>query len=236
MFHRSPAKSRSGFTLIELLVVIAIIAILAAILFPVFAHVKKMGLKTQCGSNLQQLAKAFFMYCNDNNGRVPRLCRVSLSGVENWANTGQYNWYQRATSGVFLDLNSYVKNDQIWLCPGPVCNLCFDSSGTRYEIDYRFNDRMNLSDGQPVRTKKMDSCTHPSSFYIVSDRHSRHHYERNANRQNEWVMLMVMADGRLVSNVKPYSPEWSDSRGTLKYAHWDFPFCHQMDRFVTSEY
>ncbi|MCS7066774.1 MAG: prepilin-type N-terminal cleavage/methylation domain-containing protein, partial [Fimbriimonadales bacterium] len=62
---------RRGFTLIELLVVIAIIAILAAILFPVFAHVREKARQSTCTSNLGQIAKAFLMYANDHNQMMP---------------------------------------------------------------------------------------------------------------------------------------------------------------------
>lgn len=62
---------RRGFTLIELLVVIAIIAILAAILFPVFAQARAAAKQTGCISNLKQLGQAFHLYFNDYNDRVP---------------------------------------------------------------------------------------------------------------------------------------------------------------------
>ena len=59
---------RSGFTLIELLVVIAIIAILAAILFPVFAQAREKARQTTCLSNCKQIALAFQMYQQDYDG------------------------------------------------------------------------------------------------------------------------------------------------------------------------
>ena len=64
-------KTRAGFTLIELLVVIAIIAILAAILFPVFANAKERGRMAKCTSNVKNLATAFRLYADDNGGRLP---------------------------------------------------------------------------------------------------------------------------------------------------------------------
>jgi len=65
------ARKKSGFTLIELLVVIAIIAILAAILFPVFARAREAARKSSCQSNLKQCAQALKMYTDDYDGALP---------------------------------------------------------------------------------------------------------------------------------------------------------------------
>src|SRR5438128_1326179 len=62
---------RRGFTLIELLVVIAIIAILAAILFPVFAQAREKARATMCVSNLKQMGSAFVMYVQDYDETMP---------------------------------------------------------------------------------------------------------------------------------------------------------------------
>jgi len=70
-----------GFTLIELLVVIAIIAILAAILFPVFAKARAMARQTTCLSNIKQLALAVKMYVADYNDRFPTF---NLDGWNPW--------------------------------------------------------------------------------------------------------------------------------------------------------
>src|SRR5690349_21136525 len=64
---RSMALHRFGFTLIELLVVIAIIAVLAAILFPVFAQARESARQTQCASNVRQLGLAMRMYVTDHD-------------------------------------------------------------------------------------------------------------------------------------------------------------------------
>src|SRR5476649_1368440 len=65
-------RRKTGFTLIELLVVIAIIAILAAILFPVFAQAREQARKTTCISNLKQLSLAYLMYVQDYDEIFPR--------------------------------------------------------------------------------------------------------------------------------------------------------------------
>jgi len=65
------ARKKSGFTLIELLVVIAIIAILAAILFPVFARAREAARKATCLNNLKQCAQALKMYTDDYEGTLP---------------------------------------------------------------------------------------------------------------------------------------------------------------------
>ncbi len=74
MYHKSSLlmlKSKKGFTLIELLVVIAIIAILAAILFPVFARAREKARQTTCTSNQRQIAATIAMFCQDHDESLP---------------------------------------------------------------------------------------------------------------------------------------------------------------------
>lgn len=89
---------RSGFTLIELLVVIAIIAILAAILFPVFAQAKVAAKKTACLSNIKQLATATMIYLSDYDDVIPANGEGMLpAGAGDWSTmepyTGQSDFY-----------------------------------------------------------------------------------------------------------------------------------------------
>ena len=100
-FRRS--RSRHGFTLIELLVVIAIIAILAAILFPVFAQAREMARRTTCLSNFKQLGSGVAMYTQDYDEQLPK----SWYGVT--ANGGNPKW---------MDVTfPYTKNEQMYNCP-----------------------------------------------------------------------------------------------------------------------
>lgn len=74
-----PWKQGRGFTLIELLVVIAIIAILAAILFPVFAQAREQARLSVCQSNFKQYSSAWMMYVQDNDETFPPSDRVGAA-------------------------------------------------------------------------------------------------------------------------------------------------------------
>jgi len=91
---------RKGFTLIELLVVIAIIAILAAILFPVFARAREKARQTSCLSNCKEIALALKMYMSDYDGVV-------------------FNVYPGYMGGVYpnQNLQPYCQNTQMFVCP-----------------------------------------------------------------------------------------------------------------------
>jgi prepilin-type N-terminal cleavage/methylation domain-containing protein/prepilin-type processing-associated H-X9-DG protein len=105
-------KKREGFTLIELLVVIAIIAILAAILFPVFAKARDRARATTCMNNLKQLGTGFQMYLDDWEGTYPQ------AGV---VGQPQKGWVvSPAHFQIDIDqgtLFPYVKTKQAYLCP-----------------------------------------------------------------------------------------------------------------------
>jgi prepilin-type N-terminal cleavage/methylation domain-containing protein/prepilin-type processing-associated H-X9-DG protein len=102
------SRGRPGFTLIELLVVIAIIAILAGILFPVFARAREQARIASCSSNLNQIMKAFKMYEMDNEFFPTGTYRVS--GPNAIANGNPYwRWHEL--------LQPYTKNEQVFWCP-----------------------------------------------------------------------------------------------------------------------
>jgi len=103
---------RAGFTLIELLVVIAIIAILAAILFPVFVTARAAGVEADCLNNLSQLAKARMLYGNDWDSRLP----LNFSWYGMFNNNGHceayymcLTKYTKNQSGSFFCRNTYPK-------------------------------------------------------------------------------------------------------------------------------
>lgn len=101
-------RTRQGFTLIELLVVIAIIAILAAILFPVFAQAREKARQTSCLSNAKQLANGTMMYVQDYDETMPRF--RTIVAIEDNAVPSQRN---RGLGFV----QPYIKNWETYKCP-----------------------------------------------------------------------------------------------------------------------
>jgi prepilin-type N-terminal cleavage/methylation domain-containing protein/prepilin-type processing-associated H-X9-DG protein len=125
-----------GFTLIELLVVIAIIAILAAIIFPVFARVRQKGYQASCQSNLKQLAQAILMYADDHEGYGPlshssgcfQVVGASTNAPGGFCNSGlalsaydcgwaDYYVQSAGAAGSPMQVSDW-KINPVWLCRG----------------------------------------------------------------------------------------------------------------------
>ncbi len=139
--------TKRAFTLIELLVVIAIIAILAAILFPVFAQARESARQTVCSSNVRQIGLAVSMYTQDYDETMPIFYAYNTQtpgGQRAWAGDA-------AHKGVEILLQTYSKNKDLFKCPddlgGPAGTLddayygCPGRSSTYqgcYGSSYRF--------------------------------------------------------------------------------------------------
>lgn len=108
---------RKGFTLIELLVVIAIIAILAAILFPVFAKAREKARQASCLSNEKQLDLAMLMYVQDYDERFAPECSYPVGGLACWRS----------------EIYPYVKNWQVFACPSA------NNAGSATDSSYAYN-------------------------------------------------------------------------------------------------
>jgi prepilin-type N-terminal cleavage/methylation domain-containing protein/prepilin-type processing-associated H-X9-DG protein len=114
-------KNKAGFTLIELLVVIAIIAVLAAILFPVFAKVREKARQTSCASNEKQLGLAFMQYSQDNDDMMPSGTQGAYQNGRGWAS----------------DIYPYVKSTAVYTCP--------DDSQSGTHVSYGLNANLDMS-------------------------------------------------------------------------------------------
>jgi prepilin-type N-terminal cleavage/methylation domain-containing protein/prepilin-type processing-associated H-X9-DG protein len=148
------ARRRAGFTLIELLVVIAIIAILAAILFPVFAQAREKARLITCTSNMKNLGTALSMYTQDYDEELPSWPFQNGNPATNtpglftdprFQNTPNGNW----SYAVWVDaIQPYVKNWAIFACPnGPLTQLRGPASN-RVRVNLAYNEYiMNWNNG-----------------------------------------------------------------------------------------
>lgn len=147
-----PALRRRGFTLIEVLVVIAIIAILAALLFPVFAKARGQARASVCRSNLKQLGTAMLMYAGDWDGRYAfGADYVDRYFSQIWGD--HPGWHAEIPNMPYLPdvLDPYVREPRLWACPSdtgigfdPVAGVLINSSDLfgDYQMSYAYRTEL----------------------------------------------------------------------------------------------
>ena len=157
--------TRRGFTLIELLVVIAIIAILAAILFPVFARARAKARQTTCLSNLKNLALAQLMYVQDYDEMFPfAQTVVYTTAVRNkWCGANR-TWIYWLDS-----IEPYVMNADVYKCPETAQDWCSYGRNIQlgYTQGYTFDPPRSggMYDGVSV-----GEINKPAEFVMMADR------------------------------------------------------------------
>lgn len=144
-------SNRKAFTLIELLVVIAIIAILASILFPVFAKVREKARQTSCLSNEKQLGLAFMQYTQDND-------EAFMPADNNTVGMKGHGWGSR--------VYPYVKSAKAYQCPD---DSQADGSGVQYHVSYAFNVCLDPTNGGFFNTTSLPSMNAPAATVLLCE-------------------------------------------------------------------
>jgi len=177
------SKAR-GFTLIELLVVIAIIAILAAILFPVFAQVREKARQTKCSSNEKQLVTALVEYVQDYDETFPPAntndpTYVDAAGVAQ----NRQHWYGEITPYIkqgYANSQAGTKKDNVYICPDYAVVGAFGTSATSPggtpQYSYVINENISpaLAPGTPwglagVAPSTLSRINYPANQVIISE-------------------------------------------------------------------
>ncbi len=169
-------KRRAGFTLIELLVVIAIIAILAAILFPVFARARENARKANCQSNLKQIGLGMMQYIQDYDERMPRWYYDMGAGRgptddlgSQWSAGGRFAWQNL--------LGPYVKNTGVWRCPS---NTSASPFGSYFFPQYHLGEQGG---------RAMAEFTRPAELIFTGDGGFNTHFCPLHNAASEWTAV-----------------------------------------------
>ena len=217
-------RVKRAFTLIELLVVIAIIAILAAILFPVFARARENARRASCMSNLKQIALGFAQYTQDYDEKLP-LWFANLDGsattdfTATTTNAGQPGYDQ----GWAELIQPYLKSTQIFQCPSESGGPAPAGSNSTGYSDYMYNGDISSYNSGTTSGLSLAAMNYPSNTVLNTDSMSNYSAQISGN-DYAWAAPYAMAyytrhlDGANISfvdgHVKWLKPQNVSSRWT----------------------
>lgn len=172
---------RRGFTLIELLVVIAIIAILAAILFPVFARARENARRTSCTSNLKQIGLGVMMYTQDYDEMYPMYRRNTTEPPPIPAYKTDYWEWQHM-------VYPYTKNEQVYRCPNG--NPATSPYNGHYGVNY------GLISGTSISLAAVQAT---ATTYMIMDSGTSYITQSDAYRVNKGGARYLPGAGKFVT-------------------------------------
>lgn len=208
---------RRGFTLIELLVVIAIIAILAAILFPVFLNAKHQAQQSACANNAKQIGTALLLYLQDSQETLPENGRsnygVGLKFPDRWFSN---------------QMKKYVKNEKVWNCPSAMKDTsCYHSAADRdYGMAANYWKRKISTISATSKTPIICDAKYN---YFYSDRERKEYpnfYDANSipNRVHSNGACYVFVDGHA-----EWSRHFVTYIGTIGLPSYDYRLVSSLD-------
>jgi prepilin-type N-terminal cleavage/methylation domain-containing protein/prepilin-type processing-associated H-X9-DG protein len=218
LFSTRRSRNKAGFTLIELLVVIAIIAILAAILFPVFAQAREKARQSACMSNLKQIGIAVMLYVQDYDETFPIRSWNGGTGIcfdpnTLGAPTGTANPYCTSYSWNF-QINPYLKNNGVYVCSSGIFPTGISKNSGTYnlpiEMSYGINTDIydylptNAPNSGTIGPIAMSFLTAPANTYFIAD-------SKNPGFSDNWTDRLRLA------NLKSNQTELSGCTTTKPY-------------------
>jgi prepilin-type N-terminal cleavage/methylation domain-containing protein/prepilin-type processing-associated H-X9-DG protein len=182
-------SSKKGFTLIELLVVIAIIAILASILFPVFARARENARRASCLSNLKQMGLAMMMYVQDYDETYPQTISKIPAGVPASTMPDGIFW---AAGFIFWPqmIYPYHQNMQMYWCPSSSIAYTGASTSKLTPANGQYGANSLLMPTDYVSTVKLASVQSAASTYAFMDfgTYSASYYRSYASSGNVYYL------------------------------------------------
>ena len=206
----------TGFTLIEVLVIVAIIAVLAAVLFPVFASAKQSAQKTICASNQRQIGQAFMVYAADNDDCYPNNGDPYLWVGKRW------RWpvmtYIGAGQRQGDNFSAKTSNPSIFLCPSDtIAGSAYDATSYAYSASFYHspeqinamrirNTILSINDPGPGATtlsQRTTSVAEPTRKALLTEWFNNHDFGQGG-RVGFW--------GKLKLGLVPGDDRWQGSR------------------------
>lgn len=209
-------SSRSGFTLIELLTVVATMAVLAGILYPVFARARETARRTSCLSNLHQLAAAHHLYVQDYDGVLPAWYQPGANGLIPWTVFFRpYYGDPRILHQGFVPPSEMIQPpcsaDYAMLTWGP------GGDGTVYSPHSRWPGSV-WNQGEPERPMRLDEVRRPADTALFADGLTCIDATAIYSQHQNYALMVAFVDGhaRRVTRAEWWQID-RDERGYFRH-------------------
>jgi prepilin-type N-terminal cleavage/methylation domain-containing protein len=162
----------TGFTLIELLVVIAIIAVLAAILFPVFSQAREKGRQTSCLSNMKQVGLAFGQYLSDSDSTYPTCDndKAKITGMPPEPETPEADGPPERDWHIVLQ--PYIKNYEVFRCPSDISLAPADPKNPDLDVKKEYVSSYSVNGWSEYELAE-SAVKAPSSWVLLGERNNQ---------------------------------------------------------------